>query len=214
MNIKKVLLLTISVASAMAFALPATASAQGGEIVSTTGGAPTAANGTVIQITGTNMKFASEFGGFEKCILHGGIEVTNATASTGEIVNGKVTTSTATTCVGFGSFAGCSVNEATTTVNGHMTVTAHDIDLSVVIVGKNYGATCHFPNVDLTLTHVTATPAAGSNTALDDMTVSLGPGGTAVADLTDFGIVTNVSAVEGTLETTGTDIAKWRIATD
>ena len=214
MSIKKLMLLATMAVSAMAFALPAAASASGGEIVNTTTGA-TAANGTVIQITGTNMKFGSEFGGFEKCILHGGAKVTNNTASTGEIVNGKVTTSTVSTCLGYGSFAGCKVDETATTVSGHITVTAHDVDLqNVVINGLNYGPECNpaFTHVDLTLSNVTSTPAAGSNTSLDDMTVS--KNGNAIADLTDLGITTEVTEITGTLETSGSDIGKWQIATD
>ena len=100
-----------------------TASANGGRIVEVD-------PPDLITLTGTEVGFTNEFGGFTKCHVSGDIELTNEAKSTTDLQNVKFLTNT---CETIGYFEGCHLDEATTTVTGgcHGHSTQHRPDKSV-----------------------------------------------------------------------------------
>lgn len=183
--LKKMMLLAVAALATMAFAIPAIASADEGAIydINTS---MTLTEGEEIHFTGTaGFNSTPPGSGFNNCGITG-----NLTQLAGadevhvhlEVVGG---------CdEGTGSFGGCHVEEATGTGEG--TVTGHDIDIkNLVIVGTNdpkCGSAIGLPgaleSVTLDFPEVTLQPAAGSNTSLDDLTVSgAGTATTAIGNL-------------------------------
>jgi hypothetical protein len=181
---KKMMLLAVAVMATMAFAVPAVASASGGAIwmPDTT---KTLGEGEKVSFSGTaGFTNTASNSGFASCEISGTL---TQGAGASEVT---VSLTVVPGCIGIGQFGGCTVESASG--SGEGTVTGHDIDLLEVVITGTNNATCGsaiglpgaLEHVTLDFPEVTLQPAAGSETSLDDLTVSgIGTATTKVANL-------------------------------
>jgi len=193
---KKMMLLAGMALSAIAFAVPASASAfewtdEGG-----------AFEGTATDTLSGRISFGNPEAGKTKfgCIAHAGLNVKGG-STTGSLTSFSPTTGT---CSGEGTFAGCTLAEDSTTIpasasldiTGTNTVTLTTAAGEPIVLHNVYKVGCPIEKSTLTVSHLTIT---GTNSNLTDATVS----GTATSHVWVGGVQQPAStvAVFGTMGT-------------
>jgi hypothetical protein len=193
MTFKKMLLLASMALAAVAFSVPASASAQEW----THSGASFTGHKTDT-LTG-KISFGNPAPGQNKfgCVAHAGLTVFGGT-TTGEIENFLPTTST---CTGEGIFSGCQLISDETTGLPHLVHTLNTDELTVeeanIVIHNTYDAACPVERTTLTVEDVTLDLNGTSN--LTDVTVS----GLAEAHsfIPGVGEITQIVGVFGTVHT-------------
>jgi len=187
--LKKMMLLAGMALAAIAFAVPASASAQ-------------VWNGTHTDTLTGFISFGNPVAGQSKfgCEAHAAFTVEEGT-TTGELETFVPTTET---CVGEGAFAGCSLVEDETTIPAgtaiHITET-NKVTLttpigSPIVIHNVYNSTCAIEKSTLTVTGLVLT---GTNSDLTDVTVS--GAGLSHTWIRNAGEITQNVAVFGTMGT-------------
>jgi hypothetical protein len=193
MTFKKMLLLASMALAAVAFSVPASASAQEW----THNGASFIGHKTDT-LTG-KISFGNPAPGANKfgCVAHAGLTVFGG-STTGEIENFLPTTST---CTGEGIFAGCQLIEDETTGLPHPVHTIGTDELTVeeaeIVIHNVYDANCPVEKTTLTVEDVTLALNGTSN--LTDVTTSFLAEAHSV--IRGVGEVTQTVAVFGTVDT-------------
>lgn len=163
MSIKKMMLLATTAIAAMAFAVPAGASASG---MFYHNGAEL--KGTANVNFSGGIAFFTGLGGIE-CVGHAEAELKTSSGSVKSLV---ITTST---CKGFGAFAGCKVIGDEPTTPWALTPTANVIDLQGVVIHNEFeeiagGPGCGAEFATINFENVTLTP--NDKTKIGSVTVS------------------------------------------
>lgn len=204
--LKKMMLLAGMALAVIAFAAPASASA----LEWTDDNAPF--EGTIEDTLSGKISFGNPAVGATKfgCIAHAGVTFeggTGADEGTGWLDSFVPTTST---CVGEGSFAGCSLSEHETTIprdaNGKSLAKIHIVETNKVtlttpagnpiVIHNVYNAGCAIEKSTLTVSHLTLT---GTNSDLTDVSVS--GGALSHTWIRNVGEITQEVAVFGTMGT-------------
>jgi len=163
--LKKMMLFASMALAAIAFAVPATASA----LEWTHEGAKFA--GTAEDTLSGKISFGNPEAGKTKfgCIAHAGV------SANGGLPTGSVTSFTPTTetCEGEGLFAGCElVSDSTTGLPAGISITGTNtltLSNATIVIHNEYNAACPVAKSTLTVSHLTMT---GTNSILTDVTVS------------------------------------------